>query len=140
MDVAVDVAGNLFIADRSNFRIRRVIFVTIVSIDIKPGSESNAVTLAGDGLIPVAVLSTDTFDALTISPSTAQFGPDQANIAHSSGHLEDVDGDGDLDLLLHFAFQDTGIQCGDTEVSLSGKTFDGYAIHGSDSVSTVACN
>ncbi len=138
--VAVDNAGNLFIADSFNNRIRRVQApLTAVDIDIKPGSDPNAISPANIGLIPVAVLTTDTFDALTISPSSVQFGPDGATIAHGSGHLEDVDNDGDVDLVLHFGTQETGIQCGDTEASLTGETFDGQAIQGSDSVVTVGC-
>ncbi len=51
-----------------------------------------------------------------------------------------MDSDGDLDLMLHFRTQGTGIQCGDTEASLTGETFDGQAIQGTDSVVTVGCN
>ncbi len=53
--------------------------------------------------------------------------------------LEDVDGDGDTDLILHFRTQDTGIQCGNTSASLTGQTFSGQAIQGSDSIVTVGC-
>jgi sugar lactone lactonase YvrE len=111
-----------------------------VAIDIKPGSDPNAVNPAARGLIPVAVLTTESFDALTVSPSSVQFGPNGASMVHRSGHLEDVDSDGDLDLVLHFRTQETGIQCGDTSASLTGETFDGQAIQGSDSLVTVGCN
>ena len=53
--------------------------------------------------------------------------------------IEDVDSDGDLDLVLHFRTQDTDIQCGDTFASLTGETTSGIAIEGSDSISTVGC-
>jgi hypothetical protein len=53
--------------------------------------------------------------------------------------LEDVNGDGNTDLLLHFKTQDMGIQCGDISASLTGKTLDGQAIQGSDSIITVGC-
>ncbi len=45
--------------------------------------------------------------------------------------------DGDLDLFLHFNMQETGIQSGDTEASLTGETFDGQAITGNDAIETV---
>ncbi len=114
--------------------------VITLAIDIKPGSDPNAINPASEGLIPVAILTTDTFDATTVSPITVRFGPAGANLEHRLGHLEDVDGDGDLDLLLHFRTQETGIQCGDAEASLSGETFDGQAIQGSDSIVTVGCS
>jgi hypothetical protein len=111
-----------------------------IDIDVKPGSDPNAINPASKGLIPVAILSTEIFDALTISPTTVQFGPGGASIAHRSGHLEDVDSDGDLDLVLHFRTQEAGILCGDTEASLTGETFDGQAIQGTDSIVTVGCH
>jgi hypothetical protein len=108
-----------------------------VSIDIKPGSDPNAINPRSRGVIPVAILTSDTFDAKTVDEETVAFGPDGAEIVHPRGHVEDVDGDGDLDLLLHFRTQETGIQCGDTEASLCGETLDGVPIESSDSIVTV---
>ena len=48
--------------------------------------------------------------------------------------LKDVDGDGDTDMILDFNTQATDIQCGDTSASLTGETFSGQMIQGSDSV------
>ena len=68
-----------------------------------------------------------------------RFAPDGAVIAHRRGHVEDVDRDGDLDLVLHFRTQRTGIECGDTNAMLVGETFEGTPIEGSDSIVTVGC-
>ena len=68
-------------------------------IVVKPGDdhESGApVNPSSNGVIPVAILTTDTFDATTVDPGTVRFGPSGATIAHEQGHLVDVDGDGDL--------------------------------------------
>lgn len=110
-----------------------------VALDIKPGGDPNAVNPRSRGVIPVAILMTDSFDVTTADPSTVQFGPGGAGIGHRSVHLEDVDDDGDLDLLLRFRTQQTGIACGDTEASLTGQIFDGTPIEGSDSIVTVGC-
>jgi len=110
-----------------------------VVVDVKPDGVPNPVNPASRGVIPVAVLTTDTFDATTIDPATARFGPAAAPIAHATGHVEDVDDDGDLDLLLHFRTRATGIQCGDTSASLTAETFGGDPVEGSDSIVTVAC-
>ena len=50
-----------------------------------------------------------------------------------------MDGDGDIDLILQFNTQNTGIVCGETSASLTGETFSGQAIEGSDSIRTVPC-
>ncbi len=51
-----------------------------------------------------------------------------------------MDEDGDLDLVLHFRTQETGIACGETEADLTGETFDGQVIEGFDSINIVKCN
>jgi len=87
----------------------------------------------------VAILTTETFDATTVDPLSVRFGPKEAREAHGKGHIEDVNGDGDVDLVLHFHIQETGIRCGDTLASLTGETFAGQAIEGFDSIKTVGC-
>ncbi len=110
-----------------------------VEVDIKPGGSPNSINVGNKGVIPVAILTTDNFDATTIDPLSVRFGPSGARETHGRGHIEDVDVDGDLDLVLHFRTQETGILCGDTSSSLTGVTFDGQLIQGSDSVQTVGC-
>jgi hypothetical protein len=108
-----------------------------VSIDIKPGSDPNAINPASRGVIPVAILTTDSFYALQVDVTTLAFGPGGAAIAHEQGHVEDVDGDEDMDLLVHFRALETGIACGDTEATLTGETFGGEPIAGLDAIKTV---
>ncbi len=110
-----------------------------VAIDIKPGSDTNPINPKSHGVIPVAILSTDAFDATTVDPLSVRFGPKGAQEAHDQGHLEDVDQDGEPDLVLHFHTQETGITCGETSATLTGETFDGDPIQGSDSIKTVGC-
>ena len=92
-------------------------------IDIKPGSYPNSILLSNRGVIPVAILTTVHFDATTVDPSTVCFGDADApqerdcTEAHGTGHLQDVDYDGDLDLVLHFETGETGIDRGDTKCS-----------------------
>ncbi len=110
-----------------------------IDIDIKPGSYPNIINLKSKGVIPVATLTNEGFDATTVDPLSVAFGPNKVVEAHGKGHIKDVDGDGDLDLVLHFRNQQTGIACGDTEAGLTGETFDGQMIEGLDSIHIVQC-
>ena len=130
-----------------------------VAIDVMPGNDRNPINCKGNpGIIPVAILTTDSFDALTVDHATVRFGTGGASEAHviraptpaTNGgfhphvrsdiprrHEKDVDHDGDLDLLFHFARDEAGIRCGDTEVGLTGMTYDGLPVTGTDEIRTV---
>lgn len=110
-----------------------------VAIDIKPGSDVNAINLRSKGNIPVAILSTDDFDATQVDVETVAFGPANATEAHGRTHVEDVDRDGDSDIVLHFRTGSSGLSCGDTKAELTAETFDGQSIAGTDALRTVAC-
>lgn len=101
-----------------------------VSMDIKPGSDPNSINLKSKGVIPVAILTTDDFDASTVDAETVCFGSAQP-VRYT---LEDVDGDGDLDMILHFKTQDVGLEPDAVEATLTGQTLDGENIKGGDSV------
>ena len=59
-----------------------------------------------------------TFDASTVDPATVSFGATGGEAAPVHWALEDVDADGNTDLILHFRTQATGIGCGDTSASV----------------------
>ncbi len=110
-----------------------------VVIDIKPGSERNPVNLRSKGIIPVAILTTESFDATQVAWESVEFGPAGATEFHEQSHVKDADGDGDADVVLHFRTSDTGMLCTDTEATLTGETFSGDAFTGADSISVVKC-
>jgi len=113
--------------------------VNTITIDVKPGDEQNVVNPKSKGVIPVAILTTDSFDATTVDPSSAYFGPNGVEALELKAALEDVNGDGQLDMLLFFATQQTGIQCGDSVCILNAKTTGGADLQGTDSIRTVPC-
>lgn len=108
-----------------------------IDIDIKPGNTINPVNPRSKGILKIAILTTDNFDASTVDTSSIYFGPGAAEPVMY--RLDDVDDDGDWDLALKFNTQDTGITCGDTEATLTGQTFDGVQITGRDSINTAGC-
>jgi hypothetical protein len=111
-----------------------------VAIDVKPGSDRNPIGLRGRGAIPVAILGTEDFDVADVDQASVRFGPGEAFPTHRLPHgFEDFDGDGDPDLILHFRVDASGITCGDTTVSLVGRTFDGRELRGRDTVDVFGC-
>lgn len=108
-----------------------------VEIDIKPGSWPNSINLRKQGVITVAVLSTEEFDAPLLV--RGRFGPARATIVHNSGHIEDVNMDGIPDLVLHYDTGETGIECDDESAELRATNEFGQTVVGTDAVSTVAC-
>lgn len=90
-----------------------------LEIDIKQGSEDNPINPNSNSFVPVAVFQPDEFDP-TSENVNYRFGAPEpvkdgggARPAHD-GHIEDVDGDGDDDLVLHFPAAETGFD-GDEE-------------------------
>lgn len=113
-----------------------------VVIDIKPGDGVNKINLSSRGLLPVAVLSTESFDA-------SQFTPEMAHLSDASSGMgcegaeavrwryEDVNGDGLVDLIFFFRVQDLNLTSASTAVTLMAHgSYQGSMIHimGTESV------
>lgn len=137
--------------------------VVPVAINIHPGGSPNSVNLTGPRVVvPVAVLTTEAgeydlptaFDATSIDPASAVFGPEDAlfDTAASGasplhrGHIEDaleldeITRDGDLDMVLHFLAEESGLDSTDTEACVKGEFTSGsdtFTFFGCDSVRVV---
>jgi hypothetical protein len=116
-----------------------------VMIDIKPGGFPNSINLDNQGVLPVAILSVPGFDATRVDTrdlSRIRFGdvllPEPARVSPVRFEFGDVDGDGDLDLVLFFsvpAIKARGaLNAHSTLAELTGFTLDGTAFRGTDSV------
>jgi len=136
--LAVNMIVNITFFDAvfDNFRIPSCALIE-VDIDIKPGSDPNSINPTNPGVIPVAILGSDTLDVFDIDPDSLAFGPAGAAHAHKKVHYEDVNDDGLTDLLSHYRTPETGIAFGDTEACLTGENFGGTPIEGCDSIRTV---
>ena len=104
-----------------------------VTVDIKPGSLTNSINLGSKGVVPVAALTTDDFYAGDLDPVTVIFAG--ASPLHWS--LQDVDWDGDMDLVLHFKTQELNLDLSSIDAPLTGTTYDGISVEGVDLVQIV---
>lgn len=116
--------------------------IIVVRLDIRPGAVPNAINVKDTGVVVAAILGTPDFDATTVDFSTVCFG-DAENLAerdcteaHAKGHVLNADKDKRLDMVLHYEIAQTGIDPGDTQACLMGRTFGGEQILGCDSVKT----
>jgi len=143
-DVEVDASGS-YAVDRANHRIQKFRPATLtVAIDIKPGSDPNSINLGSSGVIPAAILSSNTFNATTeLNPNTLTLAGARVRVAGRSGntlcHNEDVNSDGLLDLVCQFE-NDLNAELGDSIAALEGETTDGTPIRGEDSIRIVPDN
>jgi hypothetical protein len=110
--------------------------VVYVEIDIKPDSDVNSINHGANGVIPVAVLTTPEFDASTVDPLSISLAGAEVRVKGKSGNagsMEDVDGDGDLDMVLQ-VYNEMELVEGSTEATLTGLTLDGIPIEGTDHI------
>jgi hypothetical protein len=106
-----------------------------VAIDIKPGGNSdNEFSANSGGNIPIALISSETFDALSVDRATIRFEG-----ASLLGHwletdrgLNDVNNDKKMDLVLQFLIEEATLPTGTSEACLTGRTTSGVEIRGCD--------
>ncbi len=110
-----------------------------IVIDIKPGSDPNAINPRNQGVVPVAILGSTNFDVASVDQKSVRLGPGAATPLNGKGHIEDANKDGFPDLMFQFPTQDTGVQCFDGALVVSGRTVDGKPILGVDAIVTRGC-
>jgi len=111
-----------------------------VKIDIKPGSEPNSINLGSQGNIPVAIFSTETFDATTVDPITVTLAGASVKLKGKGtpmASFEDINGDGFDDIVVHVDTTALELIAGDVEAVLEGETYEGTRIRGVDTVRIV---
>ena len=116
---------------------------TRIAIDVKPGNAQNNVNPNTQGVLPVALLGSAALPVARLRPMTLRFGPSGTLPAHDLDNSQvlaertrDVNGDGLLDLLVHFSIPGSGITRGLTEVCMIGELDDGKFVVGCDAITT----
>lgn len=111
---------------------------TKIRIDIKPGDEPTTINPFRDGMLPVAIISTADFEAMSIDPDTVRFINSEAAPVRSM--QDDVNADDRPDLVLLFRNREIGITCGDEKATLTARTRDGTTVTGSEAIRVVGCD
>jgi subtilisin family serine protease len=147
--VTLDVTDKDGATDSRSFQL--TVRHVAIGIDVKPGGEDETpISLGGSGgRIPVAVLSTTEFDApALVDVSTVTLGdggsPGVPVALRPNGTpmmgVEDVNGDGRPDLVLHFernALMSNGLTPSTTTLRLLATLTDGRQVLGSEAVRIV---
>jgi CARDB len=112
----------------------------MVGIDIKPGSYPNSINLGSNGVVPVAILSSATFDAASVDPLSVTLSSSPIVLRGNgtpSASLQDVNDDGLADLVVQVSTEALQLTTSSTSASLQGRTYGGVAIAGTDDVNIV---
>jgi hypothetical protein len=107
--------------------------MTLINIEVKPGNQVFApINPKSRGKVPVALLSSDSFDALSVDISTLTFGAtgDEDSLNHCGKNGEDVNDDGLLDLVCHFDNRKAEFTYESMEATLRGRTQMGTVFEG----------
>lgn len=128
-----------FIGKVDEVRISNVIRAPFlpIDIDIKPGSDPNCFKPDGHGVIPVAILGSASFDVSIIDPFTVLMDGQAARVKGKSGNagsLEDVNGDGFMDLVVQIVDEIGTYAPGDSEATVSAYSYDSVYFEGKDSI------
>ena len=105
-----------------------------ITIDVRPGSRDIVpLNPNGHGTLPVALLSSKDFNALTVDQKSLRFGAtgdeDSLVRCNSTRERTDVNHDGRPDLVCHFDIRKANFQLGDAQAHVTGTNagtpFDG---------------
>jgi CHRD domain len=138
------LAGQTYLNVHTTFRPGgeiRGFLIRLLNISVKSNTTAPVpINPRSHGTIPVAILSTVTFNAVTsIDTTSLTFGRTgtENSLAFCNSGGEDVNGDGLVDLVCHFQTQLTAFQSGDTLGILNGKLIQGGPFVGQQAIIAV---
>lgn len=110
-----------------------------VSIDVKPGDNPTSLEPTREGMVPIAVLSSKEFDATGVDLTSIRAGATGTEGSMFRSMKEDVDHDGDVDLIILFRVADLALTCNAKGITVKGKTAQGRDFEGTETVTMSGC-
>jgi subtilisin-like proprotein convertase family protein len=113
-----------------------------VAIDVQPGEAGNVVDRDAAGTVAVALFGSAELDVRSVDPASLRFAgaPIVKDDAGETHRLEDVDGDGRVDLVVRFSTRQLRIDDTMKTAALEGSTREGVPLVGRDAIQTVAAS
>jgi hypothetical protein len=109
----------------------------VALIEVRPGRRGTLNPFS-NGVVPVVIFGTETFDVGNVDPISLAFGPAGAPaFGEVKLNMGDINGDGYADLISHHRIPVSGIALGDTEACMTGETYDREPFEGCSMVTTV---
>jgi len=131
--ITAEVAGLIFVYEPGDVGVP-------VTIDIKPGNSDNTINLKSKGTVPVGILSTDTFDATRIDPSSATLASAPVKLKGKGTpifSIKDLNDDGIDDMQVNIETSALDVSAVHIGAIFKAVTIDGIAVMGSDVVRVV---
>ncbi len=130
---AGDATVNATNASLTGSAMITVVAPTPAPIQVKIEINPKTINTKNSGEVKVTIFNNTPagFDIAGINIPTVRFGPNGAIPVNSETPTNK--------LILHFNTRDTGIKCGDTQVNLTGITYRGQRLSGSDNIRTTEC-
>lgn len=110
-----------------------------LQIDLKPGDAANRVQASSKAKVDIALFSTTALDVQAVNRESITAGRKGVEARPLAHRLVDLDGDGDIDLLLQFSFQEFGLSCEDGHVLLFAESASGTPLRGREPVELMSC-
>jgi Thrombospondin type 3 repeat/K319L-like, PKD domain len=111
-----------------------------VDIDLKPDSTENTINLSSNGNVPIAVMSTVTFDATQVDPLSVTLASAPVRLkgkGKAMANVSDVNSDGIDDLIVHVETSSFELSEEDEIADFEGQTYSGMKLRGADLIRVV---
>lgn len=114
--------------------------VATIGVEVRPGDGTAAINPRSMGMLAVALLGEAEFDVAQVDPSSVLVSGVPVRLlpnGHFMAAIEDANGDGFMDLVVHVRVSDLDLVGEEVEILVTATTWSGTSLSGSDQVKLV---